>query len=98
MSTLSLSTIRQNFAKFDLAGLGIPVLVLLIMAMLVLPAGVVFPEHRRGFQSVDVAGAAQSKRDVGRGTYVAEHAGMALPYGRRYDRALDRGDPPVAGI
>ncbi len=37
MSTLSLSTIRQNFAKFDLAGLGIPVLVLLIMAMLVLP-------------------------------------------------------------
>ena len=37
MSTLSLSTIRQNFAKFDLAGLGIPLLVLLIMAMLVLP-------------------------------------------------------------
>ena len=37
MSTLSLSTIRQNLSAFDLAGLGIPTLVLLIMAMLVLP-------------------------------------------------------------
>jgi len=37
MSTLTLSTIRQNLAKFDYTGLGIPVLVLLIMAMLVLP-------------------------------------------------------------
>ena len=36
MSTLSLSTIRQNLAKFDYTGLGIPVLVLMIMAMLVL--------------------------------------------------------------
>ena len=31
MSTLSLSTIRQNLAKFDYTGLGIPVLVLLII-------------------------------------------------------------------
>ena len=37
MSTLSLSTIRQNLSAFDLAGLGIPTLVLMIMAMLVLP-------------------------------------------------------------
>ena len=37
MSTLTLSTIRQNLAKFDYTGLGIPLLVLLIMAMLVLP-------------------------------------------------------------
>jgi len=37
MSTLSLSTIRQNLAKFDYSGLGIPALVLLIMAMLVIP-------------------------------------------------------------
>ncbi|NDC61096.1 MAG: flagellar biosynthesis protein FlhA [Betaproteobacteria bacterium] len=37
MSTLTLSTIRQNLAKFDYTGLGIPVLVLFIMAMLVLP-------------------------------------------------------------
>ena len=37
MSTLSLSTIRQNLSAFVLAGLGIPALVLLIMAMLVLP-------------------------------------------------------------
>ena len=37
MSTLSLSTIRQNLSAFDLAGLGIPALVLMIMAMLVLP-------------------------------------------------------------
>jgi len=29
--------IRQNLSKFDYAGLGIPALVLLIMAMLVLP-------------------------------------------------------------
>ena len=37
MSTLTLSTIRQNLSKFDLAGLSIPVVVLVIMAMLVLP-------------------------------------------------------------
>jgi flagellar biosynthesis protein FlhA len=37
MTTLTLSTIRQNLAKFDYTGLGIPAVVLLIMAMLVLP-------------------------------------------------------------
>ncbi|NBU89612.1 MAG: flagellar biosynthesis protein FlhA, partial [Betaproteobacteria bacterium] len=37
MTTLSLSTIRQNLARIDTTGLGIPLLVLLIMAMLVLP-------------------------------------------------------------
>ena len=37
MSTMTLSTIRQNLAKFDFTALSIPVLVLLIMAMLVLP-------------------------------------------------------------
>ena len=37
MSTFTLSTIRQNLSKFDYSGLGIPALVLLIMAMLVLP-------------------------------------------------------------
>lgn len=37
MSTLTMSTIRQRLLKFDLAGLGIPFLVLLIMAMLVVP-------------------------------------------------------------
>ena len=37
MSTLTLSAIRQNFARFDMAGLGLPALVLLIMAMLVVP-------------------------------------------------------------
>ncbi len=37
MNTLSLSTIRQNLSTFDFSGLGIPALVLLIMAMLVLP-------------------------------------------------------------
>jgi flagellar biosynthesis protein FlhA len=37
MSTLTWSAIRQNFARFDLAGLGLPALVLLIMAMLVIP-------------------------------------------------------------
>ncbi len=37
MTTLSLSMIRQNLAKFDYTGLGIPALVLLIMGMLVLP-------------------------------------------------------------
>jgi flagellar biosynthesis protein FlhA len=37
MNTLSLSTIRQNLSAFDYSGLGIPALVLLIMAMLVLP-------------------------------------------------------------
>jgi flagellar biosynthesis protein FlhA len=37
MATLSLSTIRQNLSKFDLTGLTVPVVVLVIMAMLVLP-------------------------------------------------------------
>ena len=37
MTSLSLSTIRQNLSKFDLSGLSIPVVVLVIMAMLVLP-------------------------------------------------------------
>jgi flagellar biosynthesis protein FlhA len=37
MNTLSLSAIRQNLSAFDYSGLGIPALVLLIMAMLVLP-------------------------------------------------------------
>ena len=37
MSTITLSTVRQNLSKFDYTGLGIPVLVLLIMAMLVVP-------------------------------------------------------------
>ncbi len=37
MSTLTLSTIRQNLMKFDYSGLGIPVLVLMIMGMLVVP-------------------------------------------------------------
>ena len=37
MTTLSLSTIRQNLTKFDYSGLGIPALVLMIMGMLVLP-------------------------------------------------------------
>ena len=37
MSAFTLSTIRQNLSKFDYSGLGIPALVLLIMAMLVLP-------------------------------------------------------------
>ncbi len=37
MTTLSLSTIRQNLNKFDYSGLGIPALVLMIMGMLVLP-------------------------------------------------------------
>lgn len=37
MSTLSLSTIRQNLSKFNFADLSIPALVLLIMGMLVLP-------------------------------------------------------------
>ena len=37
MSTLTLSTIRQNLSKFDPSGLSIPVVVLVIMAMLVLP-------------------------------------------------------------
>ncbi len=37
MSTLTLSTIRHNVSKFALAGLTIPVVVLVIMAMLVLP-------------------------------------------------------------
>ena len=37
MSTLTLSTVRQNLSKFDYTGLGLPILVLLIMAMLVVP-------------------------------------------------------------
>ena len=37
MSSLTLSTVRQNLSKFDYTGLGLPVLVLLIMAMLVVP-------------------------------------------------------------
>ena len=37
MSTLTLSTLRQNLSKFQLAGLGIPALVLVIMAMLIIP-------------------------------------------------------------
>jgi flagellar biosynthesis protein FlhA len=37
MTTLTLSAIRQNFSRFDMAGLGLPALVLLIMAMLVVP-------------------------------------------------------------
>lgn len=37
MSTTTLSMIRQSLSRYDLAGLGIPALVLLIMAMLVLP-------------------------------------------------------------
>ena len=37
MSTLRLSTIRQNLSKFNFADLSIPALVLLIMGMLVLP-------------------------------------------------------------
>ena len=37
MSTLTLSMIRQNLSKFDLSGLTIPVVVLVIMATLVLP-------------------------------------------------------------
>jgi len=37
MSTLTLSAVRQNLSKFDYTGLGLPVLVLLIMAMLVVP-------------------------------------------------------------
>jgi len=37
MSALTLSTVRQNLSKFDYAGLGLPAMVLLIMAMLVVP-------------------------------------------------------------
>jgi flagellar biosynthesis protein FlhA len=37
MTTLSMSTIRQRLSGFELSGLGIPFLVLLIMAMLVVP-------------------------------------------------------------
>ena len=37
MSTLTLSNLRQNLSRFDMAGLGIPALVLVIMAMLVVP-------------------------------------------------------------
>ncbi len=37
MSTLTLSNLRQVLSRFDKSGLGIPVLVLLIMAMLVVP-------------------------------------------------------------
>lgn len=37
MSTLTLSTIRQSLSRFDMTGLGVPALVLVIMAMLVIP-------------------------------------------------------------
>ncbi len=37
MSTLSLSTLRQRLSGYDKSGLGIPAIVLVIMAMLVLP-------------------------------------------------------------
>ncbi|NDE42198.1 MAG: flagellar biosynthesis protein FlhA, partial [Betaproteobacteria bacterium] len=37
MSTLTLSTVRQNLSKFNFNELSIPVLVLLIMGMLVIP-------------------------------------------------------------
>ncbi|WP_353238183.1 flagellar biosynthesis protein FlhA [Limnohabitans sp.] len=37
MNTLTLSAIRQNLSSFNLAGLGLPALVFLIMAMLVVP-------------------------------------------------------------
>ena len=37
MTTLTLSSIRQNLSNFNFSGLSIPALVLLIMAMLVLP-------------------------------------------------------------
>ena len=37
MSTLTLSTVRQNLSKFDYTGLGLPAMVLLIMSMLVVP-------------------------------------------------------------
>ena len=37
MSTFTLSTLRHGLNKIDLTGLGLPVLVLLIMAMLVVP-------------------------------------------------------------
>jgi flagellar biosynthesis protein FlhA len=37
MSNASLSTIRQDMSKFELSGLGIPFLVLLIISMLILP-------------------------------------------------------------
>ena len=37
MSAISLSTIRQSLGRYDFTGLGIPALVLVIMAMLVVP-------------------------------------------------------------
>ena len=37
MAALSLSDIRQNMSRVDYAGLGVPALILLIMAMLVIP-------------------------------------------------------------
>ena len=37
MSAMSLSTIRQSLGRYDFSGLGIPALVLVIMAMLVVP-------------------------------------------------------------
>ena len=37
MLNLTMSTIRQRLSNFEFAGLGIPFLVLLIMAMLVVP-------------------------------------------------------------
>ncbi|MFM8590456.1 MAG: flagellar biosynthesis protein FlhA [Limnohabitans sp.] len=37
MSALSLSSLRQNMSRFDYKGLGVPALVLMIMAMVVVP-------------------------------------------------------------
>ena len=37
MATANMSTIRQTLSNFELSGLGIPVLVLLIISMLILP-------------------------------------------------------------
>jgi len=45
MSTLTLSAVRQNLSKFDYAGLGLPAMVLLIMAMLVIPSAPLVVGH-----------------------------------------------------
>ena len=37
MATADMSTIRQTLSTFELSGLGIPVLILLIISMLILP-------------------------------------------------------------
>ncbi|MDB9880318.1 FHIPEP family type III secretion protein, partial [Pseudomonadales bacterium] len=37
MATANVSTIRQTLSGFELSGLGIPVLILLIISMLILP-------------------------------------------------------------